>query len=254
MIMKIIICGCNGKMGKAIAKATQSHDGCEIVAGVDKIIDFQASFPIYNSINNVKEKADVIIDFSHPSALSSILDYSKKANTPAVLCTTGFSDEQVEQIKSVSKSMPIFYSRNMSLGINLLIELAKKATEILEKDFDIEIIEKHHNQKIDAPSGTALMIAEEISQTCENRKNFVYDRSSTRKAREKSEIGIHSLRGGTIPGDHEVIFAGNKEIITISHHAESRDIFANGALKAAYFIKDKPAGFYTMKDVINNQF
>ncbi len=252
--MKIIICGCNGKMGKAIVKATQNHNDCEIAAGVDKVIDFQAPFPIYNSINNVKEEADVIIDFSHPSALDSILDYSEKTNTPAVLCTTGFSDEQVEKIKNTSKTMPIFYSRNMSLGINLLIELAKKATEILERDFDIEIIEKHHNQKIDAPSGTALMIAEEISQTCENKKNFVYDRSSTRKAREKSEIGIHSLRGGTIPGDHEVIFAGNKEVITISHHAESRDIFANGALKAAYFIKDKPTGFYTMKDVINNQF
>lgn len=252
--MKIIICGCNGKMGKAIIKATQNHNNCEIVAGVDKIIDPQASFPTYNSINNVKEKADVIIDFSHPSALSSILDYSKKTNTPAVLCTTGFSNEQVKQIKNTSKSMPIFYSRNMSLGINLLIELAKKATEILERDFDIEIIEKHHNQKIDSPSGTALMIAEEISQTCENKKNFIYDRSSTRKTREKSEIGIHSLRGGTIPGDHEVIFAGNKEIITLSHHAESRDIFANGALRAALFIKDKPTGFYTMKDVINNQF
>lgn len=252
--MKIIICGCNGKMGKAITKATQKYDNCKIVAGVDKVIDPQSSFSTYNSINNVKEKADVIIDFSHPSALSSILDYSKKTNTPAVLCTTGFSNEQVEQIKNTSKSIPIFYSRNMSLGINLLIELAKKATEILEKDFDIEIIEKHHNQKIDAPSGTALMIAEEISQTCENKKNFIYDRSSTRKAREKSEIGIHSLRGGTIPGDHEVIFAGNKEIITLSHHAESRDIFANGALRAALFMKDKPTGFYTMKDVINNQF
>lgn len=252
--MKIIICGCNGKMGKAIIKAAQSHTDCEIAAGVDKIIDFDTPFPTYESINNVKEKADVIIDFSHPSALDSILEYSEKTNTPAVLCTTGFSDEQVEKIKNASKTMPIFYSRNMSLGINLLIELAKKATEILERDFDIEIIEKHHNQKIDAPSGTALMIAEEISQTCEGKKNFIYDRSSNRKAREKSEIGIHSLRGGTIPGDHEVIFAGNKEIITLSHHAESRDIFANGALKAAYFLKDKPTGFYTMKDVINNQF
>ena len=252
--MKIIICGCNGKMGKAIVKATQNYNDCKIAAGVDKIVDSQASFPTYTSIENVKEKADVIIDFSHPSALDSILNYSEKTNTPAVLCTTGFSNEQVEKIKNASKTMPVFYSRNMSLGINLLIELAKKATEILEKDFDIEIIEKHHNQKIDAPSGTALMIAEEISQTCESKKNFIYDRSSTSKAREKSEIGIHSLRGGTIPGDHEVIFAGNKEIITISHHAESRDIFANGALKAAYFLKDKPKGFYTMKDVIHNQF
>lgn len=254
MIMKIIICGCNGKMGKAIVKATQNYNDCEIAAGVDKIVDSQASFPTYTSIENIKEKADVIIDFSHPSALDSILNYSKKTNTPAVLCTTGFNNEQVEKIKNASKTMPVFYSRNMSLGINLLIELAKKTTEILEKDFDIEIIEKHHNQKIDAPSGTALMIAEGISQTCESKKNFIYDRSSTRKAREKSEIGIHSLRGGTIPGDHEVIFAGNKEIITISHHAESRDIFANGALKAAYFLKDKPKGFYTMKDVIHNQF
>lgn len=252
--MKIILCGCNGKMGKAILDISKKYDNCEISAGVDKVVNQNATFPVYDSIHNVQEKADVLIDFSHPSALESILEYCSKTGTPAILCTTGFSDEQVKKIKDISKNLPVFYSRNMSLGINLLIELAKKATEILEKDFDIEIIEKHHNQKIDAPSGTALMIAEEISETCENQKYFVYDRSSTRKPREKSEIGIHSLRGGTIPGDHEVVFAGNKEIITISHHAESRDVFASGALKAAYFIKDKPAGFYTMKDVINNQF
>lgn len=252
MIMKIIICGCNGKMGKAIVSAAQNYDSCTILAGVDTTPGLNEVFPVYTSINSIKEKADAIIDFSHPSALDSILEYSTKTNTPTILCTTGFSNEQVEKIKATSKNVPIFYSRNMSLGVNLLIELAKKATEILEKDFDIEIIEKHHNQKIDAPSGTALMIAEEISQTCKNHKNFIYDRSLIRKPREKSEIGIHSLRGGTIPGDHEVIFAGNKEIVTISHHAESRDIFANGALKAAYFLQDKLPGFYTMKDMIYN--
>ena len=250
--MKIIICGCNGKMGKAIIDAAKNYDNCTILAGVDKVTDSNKAFTVYNSIGDIKEKADAIIDFSHPSALDSILKYSTKTATPAVLCTTGFSDEQVEKIKEISKNVPIFYSRNMSLGVNLLIELAKKATEVLEKDFDVEIIEKHHNQKIDAPSGTALMIAEEISQTCKNHKKFIYDRSSIRRPREKSEIGIHSLRGGTIPGDHEIIFAGNKEVITISHHAESRDIFANGALKAAYFLKDKLPGFYTMKDMIYN--
>ena len=210
-------------------------------------------YPIYADMNQITEKPDVIIDFSNPALLESLLIYAKEKKVPAVICTTGFSKEQTERIKEASKTIPILYSRNMSLGINLLVELSKIATGILGENFDVEIIEKHHNKKIDAPSGTALMLAEEIAERMPEKAAFTYDRSKERKSRTKNEIGIHSVRGGTIAGDHEVIFAGNKEIITLSHHAESREIFAVGALRAAeYLAKVKTAGFYTMKDVIKS--
>ena len=240
-------------MGKAIIKAAQSHTDCEIAAGVDKIIDSDTPFPTYESINNVKEKADVIIDFSHPSALDSILEYSEKTNTPAVLCTTGFSDEQVEKIKNASKTMPIFYSRNMSLGINLLIELAKKATEILERDFDIEIIEKHHNQKIDAPSGTALMIADAINTEANGKYEYVYDRTQVRQKRGAQELGISSIRGGGIVGEHDVLFCGPDEVLTLSHSAGSRGVFADGAVQAALYIAALAPGYYTMTDLLRGK-
>lgn len=243
-------------MGQAVEKSAIASENCEVVAGVDLYGTSSSPFPIFKNFkeisNEITQKADILIDFSNPSALDNILEYVKQEKIPAVICTTGFTDSQVEKMKDVSKYVPIFYSRNMSLGINLLLELAKKATEILGNDFDIEIIEKHHNQKIDAPSGTALMIAEEISSAMENTPNYVFDRSKIKEKRTKNEIGIHSVRGGTIPGDHEIIFAGEKEIVTLSHHAESREIFANGAIRAAkYLITQKP-GFYTMKNMINN--
>lgn len=249
--MKIIICGCNGKMGKAILKTIENSPQYDVVAGVDINNEPNGIFPVVSNISAIKEKADVIIDFSNPKALDSLLDYAQNSNTPVVICTTGLSAVQIDKIRGVSKKLPVFYSRNMSLGINLLIELSKIASKVLGENFDIEIIEKHHNQKIDAPSGTALMIAEEISSALPNEMDFVYNRSNVRKARAKNEIGIHSIRGGSIPGDHEVIFAGEQEIVSISHHAQSRDIFAKGAIKAAEFIINQQPGLYTMQDVVS---
>lgn len=250
--MNIILCGCNGKMGQAIVNESQKFCNMNIVAGVDIKPDSSKSFPIFSSINNVSVKADIIIDFSNPMILESILNYSKNKNIPAVICTTGFSKEQVEKINEASKNIPVFYSGNMSLGINLLIELCQKATNVLGDSFDIEIIEKHHNQKIDAPSGTALMIANGISEHLDEKYEYKYNRTTSREKRKKNEIGIHSIRGGTITGDHEVIFAGKDEIITISHHAASRNIFANGAINAAKYILNKTPGLYKMKNLINN--
>lgn len=250
--MNIILCGCNGKMGQAIVNESQKFCNMNIVAGVDIKPDSSKSFPIFSSINDVNIKADIIIDFSNPLALNSILEYSQNQKLPVVICTTGFSKEQVEKINEASKNIPVFYSSNMSLGINLLIELCQKATNVLGDSFDIEIIEKHHNQKIDAPSGTALMIANGISEHLDEKYEYKYNRTTSREKRKKNEIGIHSIRGGTITGDHEVIFAGKDEIITISHHAASRNIFANGAINAAKYILNKTPGLYKMKNLINN--
>lgn len=239
-------------MGNSIAKAIEKSPKSVIIAGVDINFEKPKSFPVFDNIEKINQPADVIIDFSNPSALSSILCYSKKNKIPAVICTTGLSCEQIENIKKASYEVPIFYSRNMSLGINLILELANTATKVLGKNFDIEIIEKHHNQKIDAPSGTALMIAEEISNSLKEKVQYVFDRTKIRAPRAKNEIGIHSIRGGSIPGDHEVIFAGKDEVITLSHHAGSRDIFALGSLHAAEFIISQRPGLYCMKDMIKN--
>lgn len=250
--MNIILCGCNGKMGQAIVNESQKFCNMNIVAGVDIKPDSSKSFPIFSSINDVNIKADIIIDFSNPLALNSILEYSQNQKLPVVICTTGFSKEQVEKINEASKNIPVFYSGNMSLGINLLIELCQKATKSLGDNADIEIIEKHHNQKIDAPSGTALMIANGISECLDEQYEYTYNRTAVREKRKKNEIGIHCVRGGTITGDHEIIFALKDEIITISHHAQSRNIFANGAINAAKYIINKPSGLYNMKNIINN--
>lgn len=236
-------------MGKCLAKLINKSEDMNVVAGVDKFAAENQSFPTFESIEKVNVKADVLIDFSHPSALHGILNYCEKENIPAVICTTGFSEKDVDDIRKTSEKIPIFYSGNMSLGINLLLTLAKKATEFLGSDFDIEIIEKHHNQKIDAPSGTALMIAKKISSVREN-SFYKFDRTNQREKRSKNEIGIHCVRGGSICGDHEVMFAGENEIVTLSHHAQSRDIFASGALKAAEFLAGKPAGLYSMEDMV----
>lgn len=254
--MNVIIHGCGGKMGQALEKVIYSDESTDIIAGVDLYKLSADKYPIFKSLkeisNNITKKADVLIDFSNPSALDGILEYSTKQKIPAVICTTGFDYRQVAKVKEASKLVPIFYSRNMSLGINLLLELSKTATKILGNDFDIEIIEKHHNQKIDAPSGTALMIAEAISSVMKDSPKYTFDRSKIREKRTKNEIGIHSIRGGSIPGDHEVIFAGEKEVITLSHHAQSREIFANGAVKAAKYLILQNPGFYTMANMINS--
>lgn len=246
----IVICGANGKMGQTIYRCVRDRDDCKIIGGVDLNTENYADFPIYSSVSKLPEKPDVIIDYSHPSCLSSLLEYCKTNGTPVVLATTGYSDEQISEIKKAASQIPVFFSWNMSLGINLLVELAKKATAILGDKFDIEIVEKHHNQKIDAPSGTALMIANAINETRNNEMNYVYDRHSQRKKREDNEIGIHSVRGGTIVGVHEVLFAGNDETITISHSAASKTVFAEGSVNAAIFIKNKEAGLYDMNSII----
>ena len=247
----IILCGCNGKMGAAVQSFVSQREDCSIAAGVDVSGGSQGSFPVYTSISQVKEVAQVVVDFSHPSALSGILEYCRQhPGTAAVLCTTGYSAEQTREIHEASKELPLFYSRNMSLGINLLIELAKKAEAVLGDAFDVEIVEMHHNQKIDAPSGTALMIADAINQVRNDSMQYVYDRHSQRKKREKQEIGLHSVRGGTIVGEHQVIFAGQSEVITLSHSAQSKELFAAGAVNAAVFMAGKASGLYDMSHMI----
>ncbi len=247
---KIILCGCLGHMGKVITDIVDNSDDLEIVAGVDMSVSNLEKFPVYNKIDTISEPADVIVDFSHPSLLNDILNFSENRNIPAVLCTTGYTDKQVAEVEKSSKVSPLFYSRNMSLGINLLVELSKKASLILGNNFDIEIIEKHHNKKIDAPSGTALMIADAIKDVRSDLDNYMYDRHSQRVKRSENEIGIHAVRGGTIVGEHEVIFAGRHEIISISHSAQSKELFANGAMSAAKFMIGKKSGLYDMSDML----
>ncbi|MBQ7964830.1 MAG: 4-hydroxy-tetrahydrodipicolinate reductase [Ruminococcus sp.] len=246
---EIILNGCNGKMGAAVAKAVSDRDDCSVVAGVDLYGD-NSAFKVYRNFADVDVKGDVIIDFSNPSVLDDMLTYAKTTKTPLIICTTGFSEEQVQKIKDASNEVAVFYSGNMSLGINLIIELSKKAATILGGNFDVEIIEKHHNQKIDAPSGTALMIADGISEVLTDSQ-YVYDRHSYRKKREKNEIGIHAIRGGTIVGEHEVIFAGHDEIFSLKHQALSKEVFAVGAVNAAVYLKDKSSGMYDMGNLLS---
>lgn len=246
----ITLCGAGGKMGRTIQKCISDRDDCKIISGIDLNTESYADFPIFSVPCELPEKPDVIIDYSHPSCLKSLLEYSLTTGTPLVLATTGYSEEQISEIRKAAEQVPVFFSWNMSLGINLLVGLAKKAASVLGNQFDIEIIEKHHNQKIDAPSGTALMIANAINDTLGNNYKYMYDRHSQRKKRDKNEIGIHAVRGGTIVGEHEVIFAGNDEVITLSHSAASKTVFAVGSVNAAVFIKDKSAGIYDMSSLI----
>ncbi len=249
-MINIAIMGANGRMGKMVNECISERNDCTVVAGIDSFNKQYADFPIYTTIDEMKEKPDVIIDYSNPASLESMLNYAEKNGTPIVIATTGYSDEQMARIKEASKKIAIFFSWNMSLGINLLVDLSKKAAAFLGEQFDIEIVEKHHNQKLDAPSGTALMIANGINKEFDDSKEYIYERHSKRQKREKKEIGIHSVRGGTIVGEHEVIFAGKDEVITISHSAASRNVFAVGSVNAAVFIKDRSAGMYEMADVI----
>lgn len=249
----ILLSGCNGQMGKSIASCVEQRDDCKIVAGLDISNTKNGSFDVYKSVDDFKGEVDVIIDFSHPSSLEKLLDFAIKTKTPAVIATTGLSDKQIQSIKDASKIVPIFFSANMSLGINLVKELAQKATKVLGASFDIEIVEAHHNKKIDAPSGTALMLADAISEQFVDPPAYEFDRHSKRVKREKNEIGIHAVRGGTIVGEHEIIFAGHDEIIKISHTAMSKEIFATGSINAALFICGKPAGLYSMNDLIDSE-
>ena len=249
-MIKEIICGASGKMGGFVADACKSDGDIQVVAGVDKI-NLGQNFPIFGDFKSINTDADVIIDFSNPILLDSILEYAIKTNTAVVLATTGYSDSQIEQIKEASKKIPVFFSFNMSLGVNLICSLAKKAAAVLGDGFDIEIVEKHHNQKIDAPSGTAIMLANAVNSCFGGEKVYEYDRHSKRQKRSPKEIGIHSVRGGTIVGEHDVIFAGHDETVTISHSAQSKEVFAVGSVKAAKFLAEKPAGLYDMNSIIS---
>ncbi|MDO5398611.1 MAG: 4-hydroxy-tetrahydrodipicolinate reductase [bacterium] len=249
---KIIMNGCNGKMGQVISRLAAEDSEAEIVAGFDINTAQLSTYPVYSNPEDFKGEADVVIDFSHPSSLTGILSFCKARKLPIIICTTGLSPEQKEEFTAASAEVPVFFSANMSLGINLLISLAKKAVKILEGNFDIEIVERHHNQKLDAPSGTALAIADAINDTLSEPAEYVYDRHSVRRKRRKTEIGISAVRGGTIVGDHEIIFAGNDEVIELNHHAASKEVFAVGAIKAAKFIVGKPAGMYAMNDLFSD--
>lgn len=250
-MVKVILSGCCGKMGAAVTKAINDRDDIQIVAGVDVLECDKLPYPVFAAFNEVSCEADVIIDFSNPSALSSIIDYSLKNNVPAVLCATGYNAEHNKMIEDASKKVAMFRSGNMSLGINLLSELAKSAAKILGGSFDVEIVEAHHNLKIDAPSGTALMLEKAVEDGLDYQPELTYDRHDRSQKRDKHEIGMHSIRGGTIVGEHEIIFAGNDEIIKLSHTALSKNIFAVGAVNAAVYMKDKENGMYDMSDVIN---
>lgn len=254
-MIKIAITGACGKMGRVIASLCEGRSDCEIYAGIDPAGVKYADFPVYGSVFDLPEKPDVIIDFSHPSALPDLLSYGRMQGVPLVIATTGYTDEERAQITAAASQIPIFFTFNMSLGINLLVELSRKAAQILGGQFDIEIVEKHHNLKKDAPSGTAIMIAEAINDELGGGDRFVYDRHSVRKPRGRDEIGIHSVRGGTIVGEHEVIFAGHDEVITLSHSAQSREVFAVGAVNAAVFLGSgkRGAGLYTMSDLIKEE-
>ncbi len=246
-MIKILLSGCCGKMGQVITRLSSNYNNLEIVAGVDKLNNPQYSYPIYDDINNVIQDIDVILDFSNPSLFDSLLDFALSKKLPLVMCTTGLSENQINRLHKASETIPVFFSANMSMGIHLLIDLVKHAAVLLDNDFDIEIIEKHHNKKIDAPSGTALLIADSINSVVP-KKEYVFDRHTKNMARTKSEIGIHSIRGGSISGEHSVIFASNDEIIEISHTALSKDVFGNGALNASIFLHNKPAGMWNFKD------
>ena len=247
---KIVICGANGKMGHTVASCIQGREDCTVIGGIDSYTAKYADFPIVEKPSDLASVPDVIIDFSNPSSLDGLLEYALVNNVALVLATTGYQEEQIGKIQAAAQQIPVFFTFNMSLGINLLVELAKKAATVLGGQFDIEIVEKHHNQKIDAPSGTAMALADAINQAMDERYHYVYDRSQVREKREKTEIGIHAVRGGNIVGEHDVIFAGRDEVIELTHRATSREVFAVGAVKAAKFLAGKPAGLYTMKEVL----
>lgn len=248
---RFIISGCNGHMGQVVARICEENEQVTVVAGWNRTPVQKNGFPVYADPMEYAGTADAVIDFSNPANLSSLLRWCTEKQTPIVLCTTGYSSEQLEEINKASQKIPVFRSGNMSLGINLLVELVKKAVAVLGVDYDIEIVERHHNRKVDAPSGTAMMLADAAAEATCYDAQYVYDRQSVRKRREKNEIGISSVRGGNIVGEHEVIFAGSQEVLELKHSALSRDVFAEGAVKAAIFMSGiKAQGLYDMKDVL----
>lgn len=250
-MIKFLMHGCNGKMGRMITEIVKGDENAVIAAGVDTFTEVQNEYPVFDSIEKCDVDVDVVIDFSTAKAVDTLLDYCVEKKLPVVLCTTGLSEEQLKKVEEASKETAILKSANMSLGINLLLKLLKDAAKVLAPaGYDIEIVERHHNQKLDAPSGTALALADSVNDALDNEYHYVYDRSQVRQKRDKKEIGISAVRGGTIVGDHEVIFAGTDEVIEFTHTAYSRSVFAKGAVEAGKFLAGKPAGMYDMGDVV----
>lgn len=250
-MIKVLMHGCNGKMGRMITGLIQDDDKLEIAAGVDAYTGISNDYPVYESIKECDVDVDVVIDFSNAGAVEELLDYCTEKQVPVVLCTTGLSDKQLDKVKETSKKIAVLKSANMSMGINLLMKLLKDASRVLgPAGYDIEIVERHHNQKVDAPSGTAIALADSINDAMDGEYEYVYDRSRVRRKRDAKEIGISAVRAGTIVGDHEVIFAGQDEVIEFRHTAYSRCIFGKGAVEAAKFLAGKSAGMYDMSDVI----
>jgi len=250
-MVRIIMHGCNGKMGQVITGLVADDPNAQIVAGIDIADNRDNGYPVFTDIKKCDVAADVIVDFAAAAAVDALLDYSVEKQIPVVLCTTGLSDEQLAKVKECSAKVAILKSANMSLGINTLMKLLKDAANVFAPaGYDIEIVEKHHNQKVDAPSGTAIALADSINEARGGEYEYVYDRSQVRKKRDKKELGISAVRGGTIVGEHEVIFAGIDEVIEFKHTAYSKSVFAKGAVEAAKFLAGKPAGMYDMADVI----
>ena len=250
-MVKIIMHGCNGKMGQVITGIVAADKDAEIVAGIDIVDNRQNPYPVFTNIDDCNVEADVIIDFASAKAIDKLLDYVETRKIPVVLCTTGLSEEQLARVEEVSKKVAVLKSANMSLGINTLFKLLQDAAKVFASaGYDIEIVEKHHNQKLDAPSGTALALADSMKEVLDDGYFYRYDRSQLRQKRDPKEIGISAVRGGTIVGEHEVIFAGEDEVIEFKHTAHSKAVFAKGAVEAAKFLAGKPAGMYDMGDVI----
>lgn len=249
-MLKIIISGCSGHMGRVVESICAADPAVQVAAGFDVLGSSDREFPVYSSPSQFTGEADAVIDFSSPAALDGLLDFARRTGTPLVLATTGYTPEQVAQIGAAALEVPIFRSANMSLGINVLLELVKKAASVLGDSYDIEIVERHHRRKVDAPSGTALMIADAAASACGHETEYVFERHSVRQPRDKKEIGISAVRGGTIVGEHEVIFAGEDEVIEFKHTAYSKALFAKGAVAAAKFLAGKGPGRYDMSDVI----
>lgn len=250
-MVKILMYGCNGKMGRMITEIVKNEEDAVIAAGVDKFTGIPNDYPVFEKITQCDVDVDVVIDFSNAGAVDELLDYCVKKSLPVVLCTTGLSDEQLKKVDECSEKIAVLKSANMSMGINLLLKLLKDAAKVLAPaGYDIELVEKHHNQKLDAPSGTALALADSINEAMGNEYEYVYDRSQVRKKRDAKEIGISAVRAGTIVGEHEVIFAGTDEVIEFKHTAYSRSVFAKGAVEAGKFLAGQPAGMYDMGDVI----
>ena len=250
-MINIILYGCNGRMGQMITQMLKGDQSMKVVAGIDGYTGISNAYPVFSKLEECDVEADVVVDFSIAEGIDALVDYCVERKLPVVLCTTGLSTQQLKAVEEASKEIPVLKSANMSLGINLLLKLVQDVAKVLvPADYDVEIVERHHNQKVDAPSGTALALADAINNTLEEKYSYVFDRSQAREKRTSNEIGLSAVRGGTIVGEHDVIFAGMDEVIELKHTAYSRSVFGKGAIEAARFLAGKPAGWYTMADVI----